>query len=186
MALSQGLPYDLSQKEVLVLNEKASLDFLNKNKSNVLTAKKSLEIFEYFKESNGKVAKEFLGRKDGVLFREKLRDKADDYPGLSYRAAFYISKELIRCVKEENECLNKRILTIEASLGFKGKIQDKTNLLLLSARKRQKSLNSKLIEQKSKNHVLESKLTNLQNSTSWKITKPLRAIKRYLQKFRKK
>lgn len=77
------------------LNESPSLDYLSKNKSNILTSKQADELLEYYNSSNEKIAREYLNKEDGILFYDKKREEKDDYPGLSVQAAIDISRELI-------------------------------------------------------------------------------------------
>jgi hypothetical protein len=87
--------FDLSA-EIYELNDSPALAYLSRNnKKNILTAKQAEEILEYCKESNEKIAKEYLNREDGVLFYDHKREEKDDYPGLSTQAAVDISRELI-------------------------------------------------------------------------------------------
>ena len=87
--------------EIFELNDSPALAHLRRNnKKNILTAKQSKEILEYYKASNEKIAREYLCRDDGALFTEKQREEKDDYPGLSLQAAIDISRELIRGLKK--------------------------------------------------------------------------------------
>jgi len=86
--------------EIHDLDELPALAHLDKNnKKNILTAKQAAEILEYYKNSNERVAKEYLGRADGVLFYDKQREVQDDYLGLSAQAAVDISRELALMLK---------------------------------------------------------------------------------------
>jgi len=190
--------YKVDEEKILMLSKKSSLDFLSKNNKNILTAKQASNLLEHYKESNEKVAREYLGREDGILFRDKLRDEADDYKGLSHEATFHISKEMILLYREENERLkedkerlkedNKRLrqkrLPKKTASEPKNELQSKTNELLNTANAKLVSKNKSLSDLKAKNQALETKLKNLQNSTSWKITKPFRVITRFLRGIR--
>jgi len=89
-------------REIYALNDAPALSYLRaNNKKNILTAKQSSEILEYYKKSNEKIAIEYLHRGDGALFTEKPREEKDDYPGLSLQAALDISGELIRGLKRK-------------------------------------------------------------------------------------
>ena len=81
------------------LNQNPALAYLaENNKKNILPTKLAEEILEYYKEENEKIAREYLGREDGILFYDKRREEKDDYPGLSLQAAIDISRELIRVI----------------------------------------------------------------------------------------
>jgi hypothetical protein len=87
-------------RETYDLNDVPALAYLSaNNKKNILTAKQADEILEYYKESNEKIAREYLHRDDGVLFHDKKREEKDDYPGLSVQAAIDISRELVLMIK---------------------------------------------------------------------------------------
>ena len=89
------------QSEFNELNESPALAHLNKCKTNVLSAKRAKEILDYCEEDNSKIAREYLGREDGILFYDKRREEKDDYPGLSLQAALDISRELIFILKNK-------------------------------------------------------------------------------------
>lgn len=64
-------------------------------KHNFLSPAKRIEIIERFAESNSKVAREYLGRKDGRLFYDPLPDPNEPwepYPGLSEEDVLEITK----------------------------------------------------------------------------------------------
>jgi hypothetical protein len=109
-------------------------------------------MLEYYKEDNEKIAREYLGREDGVLFYDKRRDEKDDYPGLSLQAALDISRELVIMLKNKEQGLQDEL----------GNTREYVNAL-------QAQIND-----------MQTSITNLHNSTSWRITKPLRFIKRLL------
>ena len=94
--------FDLSN-EIYDLNASPALSHLNyNNKKNILAAKQANEILEYYKESNEKIAREYLHKNDGILFYDNKREEKDDYPGLSVQAAVDISRELILLLKNKN------------------------------------------------------------------------------------
>ena len=87
-------------REIYDLNGAPALAHLSRNnKKNILTAKQAGQMLEYYRESNEKIAREYLHREDGVLFYDKGREEKDDYPGLSAQAAVDISRELILALK---------------------------------------------------------------------------------------
>ena len=82
--------------EIYNLNESPALAHLiSNNKKNILTARQAEEIIEYYKDSNARIAREYLHKDDGILFGDKMRETKDDYPGLSLQATVDISRELI-------------------------------------------------------------------------------------------
>ncbi|MCL2774803.1 MAG: hypothetical protein FWD71_15870 [Oscillospiraceae bacterium] len=86
--------------EIYDLNDSPALAYLSRNnKKNILKAKQAEEILENYKESNERIATEYLHRTDGVLFYDKKREEKDDYQGLSVQAAIDISRELILRLK---------------------------------------------------------------------------------------
>jgi len=189
IALGKDSMFNLTKKEMFAIDKKDSLVFLNKIRSNILTAKQASNLLEYYKESNMKVAKEFLGREDGILFRDKPRDEVDDFKGLSHQATFHISKELLLLYKENNDRLNHRLEAKSKKnilLSKKIALLKESENIYSTLAKKERKLNDKLKAniQSLETGILALKieLKNIQNSTSWKITKPFRAIKRFLQK----
>jgi len=198
IALAQDASRDMAHKEISsgrlnklpsILGKLPSLDFLCKSNKNILTAKQASDFLDLFEESNEKVAREYLGREDGVLFRDKPRDEADDYKGLSHQATFHISKELIlfykesyERLKENNERLHKKLLDTNAEQASEKRVHLNANILLDPTKVKQNPQCNQLSELKTKNHELENEIKNLQNSTSWKITKPLRIMKKFFHK----
>jgi len=76
-------------------------------RKNILTAGQAEQVRERFAPCNEKIAREYLGREDGVLFYDPPRDPKDDYPGLSLDAALAISKELALMLKNEAAMVNQ-------------------------------------------------------------------------------
>jgi len=165
-AINQYESCGLSGVEVCSFIKSRSLSLPYNDTKNILTAKQASDILEFYRESNKKVAIEYLQREDGVLFRDKLRDEADDYKGLTHEATFYISREIIFLYKEKYKRLRE------------------ANELFVSETEALESKNNSLSELKAKLKSQETKLKNIQNSTSWKITKPLRVMTRFLRKIR--
>ena len=57
---------------------KLKKDWVDKEQYRLLSYSDSCKILDYYKESNQAVAKEYLGRKDGVLFYEQLENYEND------------------------------------------------------------------------------------------------------------
>ena len=197
--------FNLNQ-EILALNDLPALDYLSENnRKNILTAKQSQELLEYYKEDNEKIAREYLGREDGVLFHAQARDIKDDYPGLSLQAALDISRELVYEVRNNERVrlqgaqddLTATKSELEAAradldserVRLQGAQNDltATKSELEAARadldnervRLEKSQNSLQIAQVALENE-KSRLEALYKSTSWRITKPLRAVKQFV------
>ena len=99
--------FDL-HKEFIELDRSPALVHLKaNNKKNILTAKQAERLMEYCKDGNEKIAREYLGREDGILFYDKPRDEKDDYPGLSMQAILDISRELALLLK--NKTISEKV-----------------------------------------------------------------------------
>ena len=84
--------------------------FVKENgRKNMLTASQAEHVRTRFAPCNEKIAREYLGREDGVLFYDPSRDPKDDYPGLSLASALAISKELMLMLKNKDKWLNASI-----------------------------------------------------------------------------
>ncbi len=100
--------FDLDQ-EFIELDSRPALAYLkNNNKKNILTAKQAKRLLDYCKEDNEKIAREYLGREDGILFYDLSREEKDDYPGLSMQTTLDISRELVLMLK--NKTMYEKVL----------------------------------------------------------------------------
>jgi len=52
-----------------------------------------MQLLNYFKEGNEKIARKFLNREDGILFYEDIDTKQEAYPGLSIETKLFLDKE---------------------------------------------------------------------------------------------
>lgn len=92
--------------EVKKEKEKISSYFDN----TILGYEETIEIISKYKEENQKVAREFLGREDGILFREKITDDGDN-ENKNYERNEYIDvlAKIILKQQQEIESMQKKI-----------------------------------------------------------------------------
>jgi hypothetical protein len=171
------------------------------NKKNILTAKEANRILDYYEEDNKKIAREYLRRENGAFFYKKRREAEDDYPGLSLQAALDISREIIVLLTNKHQSekttvdanvvsfqagldiANKQILLLQDELDRANSRSHSLQAQIESTNEKNLSLRTEIENANDKNLSLETNLSSLHQSTSWKITKPLRATKRALEKF---
>jgi hypothetical protein len=196
------------REELTSISSSPALEHLGENnRKNILKAKQADEILEYYKEENEKIAREYLGRKDGILFYDKKREEKDDYPGLSLQTAINVSKELIYAIKNTEEVKlkksNESNLSLkaelaksnESNLSLKAELDksnagnlslkaelDKSNASNLSLKTELDKSNASNLSLKAELDKLKIQINEIYQSTSWKITKPLRAVKRLFAK----
>ena len=53
-------------------------------------------LMSYHKRGNEEIAREFLHRKDGILFLDEVKQEEDTYTGLVENKIFYITRELLK------------------------------------------------------------------------------------------
>ena len=182
-------PFDM-KNELEELNNSPALDYLKQNnKKNILTARQADEILEYYKVGNEKIAREYLNREDGILFYEKRREEKDDYTGLSLQAAIDISRELAliqknkeQQIKSECDIIKKKLETANSSIKSLKKELDIKNIRVSSLKKELDIKNTRVSSLKKELGGKQAEIDNLHRSTSWKVTKPLRVVKRLITK----
>ena len=57
------------------------------------TLRERIQLMDFHNEGNEKIAREFLGREDGVLFYEEIGTKEEKYPGLSDETKLFLDRE---------------------------------------------------------------------------------------------
>jgi hypothetical protein len=82
-----------------------------------ISPKCRIEILRHCEESNRKVAKEYMGRADGVLFREpwpSANDPHEPYPGLTMEKLVPILLQILQKQGQRIDMLERRVSEIEA------------------------------------------------------------------------
>ena len=94
-------------------------------KTSLFTYEELKEFMQLFEESNSKVAREYLGREDGVLFRAplpnlplyKVNEETMSRDVLAYAASMFCAQEKkIRQMREEMDNLKKQMEKINNNL----------------------------------------------------------------------
>lgn len=77
---------------------------------NYYTDEERMQLLNYHKDGNSKIAREFLGREDGTLFYEEIKIKQDKYPGLTDETKTFLDKEFARLARRNTVVLKLRLL----------------------------------------------------------------------------
>ena len=73
------------------------------------TIQERAQLMNYHKEGNEKIAREFLGRLDGILFYEAMEIEEEIYPGLSDDTKEFLDEEFDRIKKRNKRTMYKSI-----------------------------------------------------------------------------
>lgn len=76
----QNMPRQQKKKSIEQINDYLTKNWSEKNKYRLLSYSDSVKILDCYEQSNQAVAREYLGREDGILFYEKLENyEKDDF-----------------------------------------------------------------------------------------------------------
>lgn len=186
--ICNSLPID---DETLFNVFRESLIKLSVNKEDALTEfeyslfsyHEKLDIMNKYGESNKKIAREYLGRMNGMLFINSVPKDNEDrkpYDGPSIENVIRAFGYLVCKIVQENEELRRHTNNHDLKIAeCINKIEENSSKIDLLVEE-----NKTLLD---KHNILEDKFQNivseyyrLANSKSWRITKPLRVIKFFL------
>lgn len=100
----------------------AMLEQNPQKKSSMFLYEEQVGFLKKYEESNAKTAKEFLGREDGVLFREPVQELPtwDGNNSEMYQDLFAVMAEMFCAQEKKINSLKKEIRAINNSLIFRG------------------------------------------------------------------
>lgn len=172
---------------------------LNEFEYSLFSYEEKLDIINKYDESNKKIAREFLGRRNGELFINSLPQNdglSKIYEGPSkenivktFGYLFCRQFEDINALKSDNNFLNFRIAEyIKNFEETSSKINSLEEIIRIAMNREEEVINAIDKLEKKYEILLNNKIKTdeelqlILKSSSWKITKPLRSIKQVLLK----
>ena len=100
----------------------AKLEQNPQKKTTMFAYQEQVEFLKEYEESNAKAAREFLGREDGILFREPVQElpRWNSDNGEMYQDLFAVMAEMFCAQEKRINSLKKDIRAINNSLIFRG------------------------------------------------------------------
>lgn len=100
----------------------AKLEQNPQKKTTMFAYREQVEFLKEYEESNAKAAREFLGREDGILFREPVQElpRWNSDNGEMYQDLFAVMAEMFCAQEKRINSLKKDIRAINNSLIFRG------------------------------------------------------------------